>query len=539
VASPALEDLGQDLAEMARLVRAQLTSALAAFFARDSRQAEKVIERDDQVDNLLGYIEDRCFERIAAAGADGDRARTRRVRGVLRVATNLEKLGDYATSIAEQTVHVARLRPGPPPFPLDDAARAALDALDEVVAAFAEASTEKAKHACGCERELDRCYREALAEAFRRLAAPDGDPPFVITHLFVAKFLERIGDSILNIGESTLFILTGERLKLHQYLHLEEALAAVSPAPAAGAPAAVDLHSIWGGISGARLERFSTGAGPPLVWKEGTARKIGEEVRQLAEWDRVSPGLVPHLEATVVGEGRESFVGQFLEGRLLRDIYLTARWDDKVRATRRLLETLRDIWLRTVRAEPPPVDYVRQIADRLPELHAMHPDLAPLRGAETRVFGIVHQSFAALLGAAAELEPGLAPPVTVRLHGDFNTNNVIYDAARDSIHFIDVHRSGPGDYLQDIGVFLVGNLRHPVQDAALRAELGELNGLVAAFAAEFARQVGDHAFEARLTLSQARSFVTSARLIGDPAFARDLYLRGIHLLEQVAAAKAG
>jgi phosphate uptake regulator len=54
------------------------------------------------------------------------------------------------------------------------------------------------------------------------LSRPGQDPAFVLTHLFVSKFLERIGDSILNIGETTLFILSGERLKLHQYLHLEE-----------------------------------------------------------------------------------------------------------------------------------------------------------------------------------------------------------------------------------------------------------------------------------------------------------------------------
>ncbi len=55
----------------------------------------------------------------------------------------------------------------------------------------------------------------------------------------------------------------------------------------------------------------------------------------------------------------------------------------------------------------------------------------------------------------------IASPVTVRIHGDFNTNNIIYAAPIDRVHFIDVHRSGSGDYAQDIGVFLVSNLRTP------------------------------------------------------------------------------
>src|SRR5215475_14289865 len=165
-----LEDLGQDLAMMARLVQSQLVTAMTAFFQRDVALAEKLTEKDDHVDNLLGFIEEKCFERIA--GEPADSLRSRRLRGVFRVALNLEKLGDYAVNLAE------------------------------VITSFTDASADKAKHACHCEVELDRQYREALAEAFRRLREPSQDPAFIITHLFVAKFLERIGDSILNIGRS-------------------------------------------------------------------------------------------------------------------------------------------------------------------------------------------------------------------------------------------------------------------------------------------------------------------------------------------------
>ena len=80
------------------------------------------------------------------------------------------------------------------------------------------------------------------------------------------------------------------------------------------------------------------------------------------------------------------------------------------------------------------------------------------------MFGIAHGSLADLLERAAELEASLAPPVSVRLHGDFNANNIVYDAETDRVHFIDVHRSGQGDYLQDIGVLLVSNVRNPIED---------------------------------------------------------------------------
>jgi hypothetical protein len=233
-------------------------------------------------------------------------------------------------------------------------------------------------------------------------------------------------------------------------------------------------------------------------------------------------------------DGRESFLGQYLDGVLLRDVYLGRPWDEKLRATRRLLETVRDVWLATMAKEPPAVDYVRQIRDRLPDLYALHPALEALRRRETRVFGIVHRSLGALLDAVAQVEPHLAPPVSVRLHGDFNSNNIVYDPAADRVHYIDVHRSGAGDYALDVGVLLVSNVRTPIQDPRLRAELTRLNRYVYDFAAEFGRLIGDDHFEARLTLSRARSLITSSRLVADADFARDIFLEGVRLLERAA-----
>ena len=82
------EDLGQDLAMMARLVQSQLIRGMTAFFQRDPRLAEQVTQKDDQVDNLLGLIEVKCFERIAETAPND--VRSRQLRGVFRVALNLE-----------------------------------------------------------------------------------------------------------------------------------------------------------------------------------------------------------------------------------------------------------------------------------------------------------------------------------------------------------------------------------------------------------------------------------------------------------------
>jgi phosphate uptake regulator len=515
------------------MVHAQIASATTAFLRRDTALADKVMEKDDQVDNLLGAIEEKCFRRLS--GEDADSVRSRRLRGVFRVALDLENLGDYAVNVAEQTHHAERLPRRATPFDLAGPVRVALAALDEVITAFTDANAEKAKHACTCEIELDRQYRDALAETFRRLKPPGEDPAFVITHLFVSKFLERIGDSILNIGETTLFILTGERLKLHQYLHLEEMVATVTGGRHVDS---VEFSQIWGGISGSRVGRLSVAPGRPLIWKEGVTRKIDEEIAQMEEWNRIVPGLVPDVKERYRGEGRESFLGVFLDGTLLRDIYFTRGREEKLRATARLLETMRDVWIATTEKVVPRLDYVRQIVERLPELYAIHPRLEHLRRPETRIFGIAHHSLGELLHRLEALEERLAPPVTVRIHGDFNTNNVVYDTRANRIHYIDVHRSGPGDYLQDVGVFLVSNLRQPIRDPSVSRDLHHVNTVVRRFAEDFARLVGDPHFETRLLLTQARSLITSGRVVTDYELARRIFLEGVRLLERAAETAA-
>src|SRR5262245_56802291 len=111
---------------------------------------------------------------------------------------------------------------------------------------------------------------------------------------------------------------------------------------------------------------------------------------------------------------------------------------------------------------------------RLPDLYVAHPELEGLQS-EANVESGMHRSLEQLLDLVAAAEPSLAPPCSVRIHGDFNTNNVVYDPRLDAVHFIDVHRSGPGDYLQDIGVFVVSSLRSPDQDPTVMTEHQRLN----------------------------------------------------------------
>jgi hypothetical protein len=74
-----------------------------------------------------------------------------------------------------------------------------------------------------------------------------------------------------------------------------------------------------------------------------------------------------------------------------------------------------------------------------------------------------------------------------------------------------------------------------MEDERIVADLANLNELIREFALEFARRIGDDHFETRLTLSRARSFITSGRVVADFEFARSIFLQGVRLLERATA----
>jgi aminoglycoside phosphotransferase (APT) family kinase protein len=143
-----------------------------------------------------------------------------------------------------------------------------------------------------------------------------------------------------------------------------------------------------------------------------------------------------------------------------------------------------------------------------------------------------------LLETCAFIERGLPAPFSVLIHGDFNVNNLVYNHQAQQLHYLDVHRSRAGDYVQDVSVFLVSNYRMPVFESHLRGRIHWIMGEFLTFARAFAAEAGDATFEARMALALARSLFTSTRFELNPAFSRGMCQRAHYLLERVAEHRA-
>lgn len=131
-------------------------------------------------------------------------------------------------------------------------------------------------------------------------------------------------------------------------------------------------------------------------------------------------------------------------------------------------------------------------------------------------------------------EQKLTAPFTVRIHGDFNVSNIMFDMEAERVRYIDTHRSRDADYIQDASVFLISNFRLPVFGSKLRKRLNWVIRNFFTFAREFAIREHDDTFDFRMTLALARSLYTSTRFELNKKMAKEMYLRAHYLLEKMA-----
>ncbi len=511
-----------DIVRMSGIVSHQMGQALDAFVRYDDALAASVVEQDDQVDSLNLRVESAAFD---AAGlprlSPGDR---RAAISALKVAINLERIGDAATHIGKRIAIMRRENVAPYPYELEFAKFLVMESIDEAVRAYLDEDLELAKRACALEPELDSLYVEGLGNIRRRTFEDPSTIDYSLHLLAVLKYLEKVGDYVLNIGEQAIFLVTGNRMQFSQFQQLDHLLHQVGEQDAY-AP----FHD---GISGATVGRVHTEE-RPLLFKEGSRRKIQEEVDGTDAWNEIDAGLVPQIVSSITYKDRQALLREFVDGTLLSQVYSSGNRAQQRAMTAMLCGTLGHLWERTLKQEAPDPRYVRQIRTRLREVYALHPSLQAVAGAPMRRGGVRVQPLDELLEAAEGLEADLAPSFSVWLHGDLNSNNVVYNRQKDGLQFIDVHRSAYGDYVQDLTVFLVGLRRVPDLSPHVRRQLRDVDARVRAFAREFAARHGDTNVERRLLLGEARSCITSARIVLQPNLAEQLFRRGRQALQEL------
>jgi phosphate transport system protein len=205
-----LNRLNKMIVQMGALAESQLAAAIEAVMERDSDLAAQVVENDTEVDNLERDV-DAGAVRVLALRQPMARD-LREVLSALKIASDLERICDYAANVAKRSIALNAIPPVKPVYALPRMARLAQVLTKEVLDAYVARDADKALEVWTRDEELDEMY----SGLFRELLTYMMEDPRSITPcthlLFMAKNIERIGDHATNIAETLYFLVHGRPL---------------------------------------------------------------------------------------------------------------------------------------------------------------------------------------------------------------------------------------------------------------------------------------------------------------------------------------
>lgn len=208
-----LNEVKTRLLTMSGEAEAALGSAVQALLQRDPAKARAVIAGDRTINSLEIEIEEACINLLALHQPMGRDLRM--LTMALKIASDLERVGDHAVNIAQSANRLAQGRPFTPEPEILEMARLAQEMLSDSLEAFIRSDAEEAREICRRDDQVDALHRSI----FRILLTHMMEDPNVIgnsmeLHL-VSRNLERVADLATNIAEDVVFLVEGKSIKHH------------------------------------------------------------------------------------------------------------------------------------------------------------------------------------------------------------------------------------------------------------------------------------------------------------------------------------
>ena len=206
-----LQDIARMVAEMGGLSEKQVADAVEALARRDSERAQRAIALDPSIDALQREIEEKAVLTIARRQPMA--VDLREVVSALRIANDLERVGDLAKNIGKRVTaisgdfHPQKLIRG-----VEHMAAMVLAQLKQVLDSYAEHDVNKAMTVWRSDEEIDAICTSLFRELLTYMMEEPRNITFCIHLMFCAKNIERMGDHATNIAETVYFMIEGRTM---------------------------------------------------------------------------------------------------------------------------------------------------------------------------------------------------------------------------------------------------------------------------------------------------------------------------------------
>ncbi len=224
-----LRRLNKTIAEMGGLAETQLADAVDALVGRDSDSAAGVIESDQRIDQLEREVDASVVRLLALRQPMASDLRL--IVAALKIASDIERIGDYAANVAKRSIALNQMPLARPMNSLPRMGRQVQQMIKDVLDAFVDKDAAKAEAVWNRDEEVDDTYNSLFRELLTYMME---DPRNIsaCTHLlFIAKNIERIGDHTTNIAETIHFMVHGKPIAAVRPKGDSTAFAVIKPGP--------------------------------------------------------------------------------------------------------------------------------------------------------------------------------------------------------------------------------------------------------------------------------------------------------------------
>jgi phosphate transport system protein len=209
-----LKELLKKMTTMGELASTSIEKAFEAYKNQDIELALRVIDEDDEIDNL--EIEMNQFIIWLMVKEQPVVARDlRSMIGILKISSEIERIADFGVNIAKATIKIGESKTLLDVPSLEQMKDISITMLNKALQAFLEGSMDLVKEVADLDDQVDDHSGEAYKIITNYLADHPEDTNHLAQLLFINRYLERTADHITNIVESAAYLIKGQMYDLN------------------------------------------------------------------------------------------------------------------------------------------------------------------------------------------------------------------------------------------------------------------------------------------------------------------------------------
>ncbi len=201
-----LELLNRELIEMGALCEQAISMAARALMSGDTALAAQITPLDGEIDQMERDVESRCLKLLLQQQPVAKDLR--QVSAALKMVTDMERIGDQASDIAE-IIGFLHGRGGEDCAFIGQMGEATIRMVTDSIDAYVRRDTKLADEVIAHDDIVDAYFLKVKTALIQYIAASPDDGEYALDLLMIAKYFERIGDHAVNIAEWVLFSVTG------------------------------------------------------------------------------------------------------------------------------------------------------------------------------------------------------------------------------------------------------------------------------------------------------------------------------------------